>query len=434
MNVINSIRSGLLIGTIIASSAIFAADYDPDTMTVSAASLLPAESLKGTHYSIADDVLVSGFMNHYTVNSDFGQFIAIGNRKLKKRLHEIDAIAELKNMNSAGVGTDAAVGAVTDTGKSLTALATHPVDSVHNLGGGVSRFFKRTTKSVTDTGNQVSDTMSDTVSGENYEGDDASMSDTAADLTSSYLGINKAQRKIAGDLEVDPYSDNQVLQAELASVAKVSGSVGKITNILIPIPSVVGIAANVSDIVWTLSPTDLLIQNQETLEALGYSKELIQQFFSNKVYSPTEQTAFVAAVKSLDGVKGREVLLESAVIVVSKIEGEFTVRSALFAHLFHEQVDPFTELLKSPIGSVPVAITRSGNGLMFAPLDMLSWTEDVESTITEVAQLMDEHGGSNKHLLWVEGDVSDLALASLKSAGWVESSGAFDKLHSIMKH
>jgi hypothetical protein len=260
------------------------------------------------------------------------------------------------------------------------------------------------------------------------------MSDTAADLTSSYLGINKAQRKIAGDLEVDPYSDNQVLQAELARVAKVSGSVGKITNILIPIPSVVGIAANVSDIVWTLSPTDLLIQNQETLEALGYSKELIQQFFSNKVYSPTEQTAFVAAVKSLDGVKGREVLLESAVIVVSKIEGEFTVRAALFAHLFHEQVDPFTELLKSPIGSVPVAITRSGNGLMFAPLDMLSWTEDVESTITEVAQLMDEHGGSNKHLLWVEGDVSDLALASLKSAGWVESSGAFDKLHSIMKH
>ena len=434
MKVLTSIRSVLLIVTIIASSAIFAADYDPDTMTVSAASLLEAESLKGTHYSIANDVLVSGFINHYTVNSDFGEFIAIGNRNLKKLLHEIDAIAELKSMNSAGVGIDAAVDVVTDTGKSLKTMATHPVDSVHYMGGGLSRLFKRTTKTITDAGSKVADTVSDTVSGEDDEGDDdAGMSDAASKVTSSYLGIGKAQREIARELEVDPYSDNPVLQAELARVAKVSGTVGKITNILIPIPSVVGIATDVSDMVWKLSPTDLLIQNQETLEALGYSEELIQRFFSNKVYSPTEQTAFVAAVKSLNGVKGREVLLEGAVNVVSEIEGEFMVRAALFAHLYDEQVDPITELLKSPIGSVPVAITRSGNGLIFAPLDMLLWTEDVESTIAEVALLMDEHGGSNKHLLWIEGDVSALALASLEFAGWVESSAAFDKLHAIMK-
>ena len=46
---------------------------------------------------------------------------------------------------------------------------------------------------------------------------------------------------------------------------------------------------------------------------------------------------------------------------------------------------------------------------------------------------MDEHGGSDEHLLWIEGDVSDLALASLKSQGWVESSDAFDKLESIIQ-
>jgi hypothetical protein len=229
---------------------------------------------------------------------------------------------------------------------------------------------------------------------------------------------------------VDPYSDNAVLQAELARVAKVSGTVGKVTNILIPIPSVVGTAASVSNMVWNLSPTDLLIQNQETLKALGYSDQLILQFFSNKIYSPTEQTAFVAAVKSLDGAKGREVLLEGAVNVQTAIEGEFMVRSTLFAQLYHEQVDPITELLSSPDGSVPVAITQSGDGLIFAPLDHLLWTEETEEVATELARLMDEHGGSDEHLLWIEGDVSDLALASLKSQGWVESSDAFDKLES----
>ena len=115
--------------------------------------------------------------------------------------------------------------------------------------------------------------MSDTVSGEDDEGgDDASVSDMTSQLTSSYLGIGKAQRKIASELKVDPYSDNPVLQAELARVAQVSGTVGKVTNILIPIPSVVGTASSVSNMVWNLSPTDLLIQNQETSEGAGLQR------------------------------------------------------------------------------------------------------------------------------------------------------------------
>ena len=305
MNIFPLIRTSLLIVVLAVPSAIFAADYEPETMTVPASSQLDANQLQGEHYSIVDDVLVSGYMNHYTVNSDYGQFTAVGNRKLKKLLHEIDAIAELKKMTSVSVGTDAAIGAVADTGESLVALATDPVGSINNLGAGVSRLFKRTSKTAKQVSSQVSDTVSDTVSGEDDEdGDDASASDMTSQLTSAYLGIGKAQRQIASELKVDPYSDNPVLQAELARVAKVSGTVGKVTNILIPIPSVVGTAAIVSDMVWNLSPTDLLIQNQETLKALGYSDELIQEFFSNKVYSPTEQTAFVAAVKSLDHLQG----------------------------------------------------------------------------------------------------------------------------------
>ena len=106
------------------------------------------------------------------------------------------------------------------------------------------------------------------------------------------------------------------------------------------------------------------------------------------------------------------------------------VRSTLFAQLYHEQVDPLTELLSSPDGSIPVAISQSGDGLIFAPLDHLLWTEETEEVATGLARLMDEHGGSDEHLRWIEGDVADLALASLKSQGWVESSDAFDQLEA----
>lgn len=436
MNIILLTRTGLLMAVLSVSHAASSADYEPDTLTVPASSLLAADILQGGHYKIADEVLISGYMNHYTVESDFGPFTAIGNRNLKKLLHEIIAIAELKKMTSVSVGTDAAVDAVADTGKSLAALASDPAGSLNNLGAGVSRLFKRTKKTAKDVSAQASEAETEAANGKEESSESKennSETDMTSQLASSYLGIGKAQRKIASELKVDPYSDNPVLQAELARVAKISGTVGKVTKILIPIPSVVGTAASVSNLVWNLSPADLLIQNQETLKALGYSESLIQQFFSNSFYSPTEQTAFVAAVKSLNEAKGSEILLQNAVKVETAIEGEFMVRSVLFAQLYHEQVEPVKEIIASPTGLVPVIITKSGDGIIFAPLDHLLWTEEVEEAVTELARLMDQHGVSDEHLLWVEGDVSELALTKLKSGGWVEKSEAFDKLEKIIK-
>jgi hypothetical protein len=426
-------RGGLLVSVLLISMAALAGDYDPETMNLKAASLLPAEILKGTHYSIADDVLVSGYMNYYTVNSDYGEFTAVGDRNLKILLHEIDAIAELKGMTSAGVGTDAVVGVVTDTGKSVGALVTNPVGTVQNMGAGVSRFFKRTAKTTKDVGQQVSQKDSDEnqekATGEDADGKEGEeQPGVSTTVANAFLGVGKAHRKIAQELSVDPYSDNLVLQAELDRVAQISGTVGKLSKILMPIPSVVSAASSVSKMVWSLSPTDLLIQNQETLKKLGYDKELIEKFFSNKFYSPTEQTMLVVAIKSLDKVKGREMFLQNANAVASKIEGDFMVWSVMFAEGYHENVSPIAELVASPNGFVPIAITESGTGMVFAPLDHLLWTEGVETALTDMVRLMDEHGGGKEHALWVEGVFSPLALERLSASSWVKTSKAFDKL------
>jgi hypothetical protein len=429
-------RAGLLVSALLISAVAFPGDYDPETMNVTAASLLPSEMLKGTHYSIADDVLVSGYMNYYTVNSDYGQFTAVGNRNLKRLLHEIDAIAELKTMTSAGVGTDAVVGVVTDTGKSLGALVTNPVGTVQNMGAGVSRFFKRTAKTTKDVGKQVSQKDSETDNEVDPGADpDAKKADNQPGVSTSvanaFLGVGKAHRKIAEELRVDPYSYNTVLQAELDRVAQISGTVGKVSKILMPIPSIVSTATSVSNMVWGLSPTDLLIQNQETLKKLGYDKKLIEQFFSNKVYSPTEQTMLVAAVKSLDQVKGREILLQSASKMESRVEGEFMVWSVIFAESYHEHVSPIREFASSASGLVSIAVTDSGAGVIFAPLDQLLWTEGVDKGLAEIGRLMEEHGGGMERALWIEGEFSPLALKNLALNGWVANSKAFDKLEEI---
>lgn len=127
------------------------------------ARILEPGLLEGEHYTIAESVTVDGYMNHYTVDSEFGSYRVVGDRALKKLLHEIDAIAELRKMTSLSTGTDAAVDALADTGKSVANLATHPVESAKGMSTGVSRFFKRTTRTAMNVGSEVTDQVSESI-------------------------------------------------------------------------------------------------------------------------------------------------------------------------------------------------------------------------------------------------------------------------------
>ena len=407
-----------------------AADFEAAAMTVPASALLEPGLLKGEHYKITAPVTVEGYMNHYTVDSEFGSFSVTGDRALRKLLREIDAIAELKKMTSLSTGTDAAVDAVADTGKSVVNLATNPVDSAKGASAGVGRFFKRTARTAKNVGGEVAESISESISDDETDsGNDNNDSDepgVTSQLASSFLGIGAAQRELARELQVDPYSDNAILQAELKRVAQISGSVGKFTSMLAPIPSVIGTAASLNDMVWSLSPADLLIQNEEKLKELGYTDELIRIFFSNKAYSPTRQTAMVAALASLDNVKGRQVLLDIANAAETPIESQFIVRSALVARLYHETVEPIAELMSLPNGMVPAAVTVSGDGLIFAPLDQLLWTEEIATALEKVAKLVSDHGASDEQIMWIEGRISKIAMTQLVASGWVESTQRFD--------
>lgn len=425
----------IMTAVIISVGAARAVEYEPATMTVPASSILEPGVLKGKHHSITEPVTVDGYMNHFIVNSDFGQFPVTGDLALKVLLHEIDAIAELKKISAAEAGTDAAVSAVADTGKSVVNLVNNPAATAAGVSSGVSRFFKRTARKAKDVSEDVSETVSEST-GDKEQGEDVDTdakeeaTELGTKVAYSYLGVGKAQRELARDLEVDPYSENAVLQAELNRVAKISGSVGKLTKMLVPIPAAVGMAANINNLVWSMSPTDLLIQNEEKLEALGYKKKLINKFFNNKVFTPSRQTAIVEAMVALDDVKGREVLLDIAISAETRIEGQFVVRSILFAQLFHANVERIAEFMSAPDMVVPAAITASGDGLIIAPVDQLLWTREIEAALVRVTNLIEDHGATDEHVMWVEGRVSNQAMDQMSSRGWVRSDAHFERLGS----
>ena len=124
-----------------------AAEFEPSTMEVPASDFLAADLLKGKHHTVNENVIVDGYINHYTVDSEFGQFAVDGDLELKKLVRELDAIAELKSRTTTDTSTDAVVGVVSDTGKSLAHIATDPTGTARGVSVGVSRFFKRSSRS-----------------------------------------------------------------------------------------------------------------------------------------------------------------------------------------------------------------------------------------------------------------------------------------------
>ena len=73
---------------------------------------------------------------------------------------------------------------------------------------------------------------------------------------------------------------------------------------------------------------------------------------------------------------------------------------------------------------MPVVITESGDGLIFAALDHLLWTEEVAQAVDKIEKTMDANTISGENMIWIEGVVSELATAKLADAGWrYESEG-----------
>lgn len=97
---------------------------------------------KSDLYTIDEEVGHNGSLYQYMIRSSFGDFPAHGDSLLHTRLLEISSLDQLKNDSQVGVVVDSAVSSLVDMGKSpfdaATHLASHPVDSIVGMPGGVA--------------------------------------------------------------------------------------------------------------------------------------------------------------------------------------------------------------------------------------------------------------------------------------------------------
>src|SRR6266481_6156064 len=89
-----------------------------------ATDVLPAELLRGPHFTVSPMVQNLGYMNAYTVNSDFGLFSANGDAMLRRLIREIAALREIRGSEAF---TSALGQAAMGSARGLKYAVTEPV-------------------------------------------------------------------------------------------------------------------------------------------------------------------------------------------------------------------------------------------------------------------------------------------------------------------
>jgi len=376
-----------------------------------AADLLPPELLEGEHHSVDDRVRSDGYLNYYTITSDYGEFEAVSTATLRIRIAEIGALAELEELSK----TEVFIKAATDAGivaplKSINQFASHPVETVTGIPSGIGRMFKRYTRQA----GEAVDTTKEFVANDDTDqsgGESEDDSNVAVDLTESYFGVTSSERAWSQKLGTDPYSTNETLRAAIKEFAWAE-RLGKFGVAGIPGTGLVG---QVNQVVYSKDPYELLDLNRARLVATGADEELIKEYLDNPRMSPTQQTLLTASIAELADVAGRADILTQALNVKTDAEARFFVRTVALLAWYHRNQRPIVSVITE--AATPGGLTDDGNAVMLFAVDHVYWTEGIAQE-EDVFIGLGTAAGDHSPEAWFLGTASDRCRNELLAAGW----------------
>ena len=383
------------------AAAMGAQKYDTPAV-LNASRILPPQLLSGPNHRVQEQVRNDGFINTYTVNSKFGQFTAISTTVLRKRVHEINALAVMEKIQGTKEYSKSIKEAGQDTLTGIKNLVTKPVDTVKGAASGLGAAFRR---------------AGDAISGpKRSESEDSRVKDL--------IGFSKTKREYAYQLGVDVYTDNKVLQDRLDEIAW-AGYAGGLTwaAAMMAVPGGAGVAISVSgthhllnEIFRTTPPPDLRRMNLEKLLKMGVASEVADLFINNTVYSPRQQTLLVNALEQMTGVTNRSAFVSFAALSDSQGLALFRQRQADMYEGYHKKVERLASFVS--VGGLAGGRTSNGAVVFNVPLDHLIWTENMALFLTKANHLVNGLSGVSQKQLWVEGTVSPLARLEVERLGW----------------
>jgi hypothetical protein len=375
------------------------APADEPAPQFTASALVDKSLLKGPHYTIDEPVVTEGYFHQFAITSDYGPFTAIGRSVLTTRIDEIRAIAALHEVSKSEVFLKSAGGAVVDLGKGVANVVTKPTETAKGIGGGIKRFG-------VNLGRASKRAMTNEGGAETGE----SAPEGAAN---TLLGVSSAMRNWARKVGADPYTTNITLRNALKGIADVDVAGSIVTKVVVPVPMVVGTAADVGGLVWSKDPEELRKYNEGLVTKLGASKDVASKFFKNGWFTLTMQTRLIAALHHVNR-PGCADYLQTASHADDEREALFFVESAEMLRRAHAKA-PVTRVLDDSQAVVALAGSKA---LLLAPVDYVRSTDASREVLTEVAGRARSELKASSLELRVTGRVSAEAVTVAKGAGW----------------
>jgi len=422
------IRIALCLAAVIGASAASTDKSYETPPTLKAADFLDAAIVKGPNYQVEDQVASDGVFNTYTVTSTFGTWQVQSTSLAATRVHEIGAIAQLKEVDKIAVAAGGIAHGAMDVGKGVANVVIHPVDTVTGVADGVGRLFGRIGRGAKRT--------SEKMGSDEYKGESANLSapkdasrasgqstagkaaEATGELAKDIIGVNFAMRSWAKKLHVDPYTRNEVLHAELRDVAQYDAG-GRFSVNLAPggiVLTALSTTSTVNELILMKEPDELVTLDETRLKAMGVTPEVSRAFRLNPQYNLTRQVRLIASLDALPAIPGRPEFVARAAGAQVDADAQFYMESAMLADLFNRTQSPVKKIVANLPGACVVA-----EGDRFAclfPLDYVAWTEGVAGHFDRITRSAETSFPKARRELWLTGRASPRTAKELQARGW----------------
>lgn len=377
---------------------------------VLSASQMLGQAVAGPSHRVREHVATDGFMAHYSIDSDYGNFDCIGTDQARTRIEEMEAIRKLTELSKGDLFAEALKRSIEQPIDAVRNIVKNPVASVKAVPRTVGHFFQKVGKSISNTATNVQERMEN--------GEAPAASPKIGQAAKGVIGFDNAKLECAKQLGVDPYTDNERLQEEIEKVSWVFFSGGLPLRVGAAVASggaSVALTATkvvgMPDEIYALTPAELAFRNQQEMSAMGVAEPVARAFNANEALSITLRRSILRSLAAIGDVNGRVAIVEVAARCENRRQAEFLDR-ALALLAARKQSGKSSIVSLEAVGRLPGAIDSSGQLLIPAPVDYLSWTPEV----AEFAGRDDLAG--RKPMLLLAGSASERTRAELAARGW----------------
>ncbi len=380
-------------------------------MIFHAAELLPPDSLRGPSFRVRDQVVTDGYLAHFEIDTDFGLFTAVGVPQVRTRMLEAEAIRKLVETSKSDLFAEGLKRSIEKPIDAVKNIVTKPVDTAKQLPKTVGHFFGKIGSSIERGVNKVAAGTSDGATPSAQE-----VGSGVGNAAKGVAGFDQAKLETAKQLGVDPYSDNVRMQQEMDKVtwAFFAGGLPLRIGAAVASAGVAVAATNMAGVpadTYALTQSELALRDQQALETIGVSADDIKAFMIQPVLSTTRRHRIVGSIVGLPTTGGRGLIIQLANTCATAAQADILV-NALEILASRQAAGEANYKSLQGLGRLPAATTAEGELQVPAPVDYVTWTEEVANFAHR-----DDLGAAPKVLLHT-GQLSQAAAAGLADAGW----------------